>query len=264
MMVTGTLPPPATADKSADEQEEAPKGGGPDYGDQAPEGGGGGESAETATSAPATAPPAPRPIKVIMVSDVDVISETFFNLRRQGFAELNFDNVTFALNCIDVLAGDESFVALRKHRPRHRTLTRVEELIRGFADASREETERAETQASVRLGEAQQRLDQRVGELRSRTDLDERTKTIMLKNLEQVENRRLDVQKAEIDEEKQRTITRARTEMEVGIAGVQRTIKWWAALVPPIPALMLAVVMFAYRYNREKIGVSERRLVGAK
>ena len=42
----------------------------------------------------------------ILVGDLDIVSETFFQLRRQGVGDFNFDNVTFALNCIDVLAGD--------------------------------------------------------------------------------------------------------------------------------------------------------------
>ncbi|MCA9295928.1 MAG: Gldg family protein [Phycisphaerales bacterium] len=81
----------------------------------------------------AEAPPAgSTEINVIMVADADIISETFFQFRRQGIGDLTFDNVTFALNCIDVLAGDEAFVALRKHRARHRTLTRVEAESRTF------------------------------------------------------------------------------------------------------------------------------------
>ncbi|MHC5023122.1 MAG: Gldg family protein [Planctomycetota bacterium] len=203
------------------------------------------------------------PIRLIMVSDVDSVSETFFDLRRQGLQGFNFDNVTFALNCIDVLAGDESFVALRKHRPRHRTLTRVEALSKVYEDQSRTETEAAEARAAEQLQQAQQRLNQRVQELQSRTDLDEQTKRIMLSNLESVESRRLQVVEANIGQEKDRSIARARAEMETAVARIQRRIRWWAAALPPVPTLLLAIGLFAYRYQRERVGVSERQRVEA-
>jgi ABC-2 type transport system permease protein len=146
----------------------------------------------------------------------------------------------------------------------HRTLSRVEELNEVYADRQRVETEAAEVRAADQLAQAQARLDANVGKLRERTDLDEQTKAIMLRNLEDVENRRLAVMKATIEQEKAQSIDRARADMQTSIAGIQRNIKWWAALLPPIPTLLLAIVLFAYRYNREKIGVSERQLVRAK
>jgi ABC-2 type transport system permease protein len=243
MQVTGTLPP---AEKKKDQEATNTNG------------------AEDAAKPDAEQPPKERHINVIVVSDADIISETFFQLRRQGVEELNFDNVTFALNCIDQLAGDESFVALRKHRPHHRTLTRVEASTKEFAEKTRGETEAAEAQATAKLADAQQRLDKKVDEVRQRKDLDERTQRIMLQSLQESENRRFEVVKANIQREKEQSIAKAKTNMEMAVAGIQHGIKWRAAILPPIPALVLAIVMFAYRYNREKISVAERRLVGAK
>ncbi len=245
MRVTGTLPPAANDEAGTDSESDA------DDGEST-----GDENVEE--------PQAERRINVIMVADVDSISETFFQLRRQGAEGLNFDNVTFALNCIDVLAGDESFVALRKHRPRHRTLARVDGLMEEFEEKSRVETEAAEARAAGQLVEAQGRLDKKVDEVRQRADLDERTKKIMLKSLQESENRRFEVTKATIEQEKEKSIARALADKEMAEARIQRGIKWRAALLPPIPALLLAFVMFAYRYNREKISVAERRVVGAK
>ena len=49
----------------------------------------------------------PATIKVIAIADLDMICEQFFELRRQKIENLDFDNVTFVLNCVDVLAGDD-------------------------------------------------------------------------------------------------------------------------------------------------------------
>src|SRR5690606_5106657 len=91
--------------------------------------------------------PARKDAHVILVSDLDMISDIFFDLRRrptEAMDFLNFDNIAFVLNCVDTLAGDESFVALRKRRPQHRTLLAVEELTRSYYEASQEESQRAE------------------------------------------------------------------------------------------------------------------------
>ena len=61
-------------------------------------------------------------INVVLSTDLDMISPMFFALRDQGeIPELNvhfhFDNVTFVLNALDELAGDDRFIAIRKRRP---------------------------------------------------------------------------------------------------------------------------------------------------
>lgn len=212
-------------------------------------------SANTENQTPA------KPINVIMIPDADVISEMFFDFRRQGVQDFNFDNVTFALNCIDVLAGDESFVTLRKHRPKHRTLTRVEEQSRTFDDERQKETEAAEKRAAEQLEEARSRLNEKVLAVQQRKDLDDQAKAIMIRNIQNVENRRLQVVESTIEREKEQALAAARSEMQQGISRIQGAIKLWAAIIPPIPAFLLAIGMFAYRRKREKISVSERTLV---
>ena len=48
------------------------------------------------------------------------------------------------------------------------------------------------------------------------------------------------------------------------MGGKWRNIKWWATIPPPVPTLLLAVGLFAYRHRREKMVLSERQLVGAQ
>ena len=107
--------------------------------------------AETKSDSPAATP---RPIHAILIADLDLISDTFFELRRrpsESLDQLNFDNVTFVLNGVDTLVGDDSFVALRKRRPRHRTLLAVEEESRKFIAASQDAAKKAEDEAKAQL-----------------------------------------------------------------------------------------------------------------
>ena len=204
---------------------------------------------------------AERPVQAIVIADLDMMSEQFFELRRQGVENLSFDNVTFLLNAVDQLAGDESFVALRKRRPRHRTLEAVEARTRVYEQRQLEETQQAEATAEQQLTEAQARLNSAVEELRQRADLDQQTKQIMVANLEQVENRRLAVARSNIQDQRQQQIERSRADMETSIRGIQSTIQLLAVVLPPIPAFALFVFVSLRRLRREKASVSPDRLV---
>jgi ABC-2 type transport system permease protein len=201
------------------------------------------------------------PLNAIVIADADVMSEQFFDLRRRGVENLNFDNVTFLLNCVDRLAGDPSFITLRKRRPKQRTLEAVEARTRTYEAQRLHESEQAEALADQRLKEAQARLDRSVREVEQRGDLDEQTKEVMIANLKSAENRRLEVARANIDDEKQRQIEDSRAEMENSIRGIQNTIKLMAVALPPIPAFIVFLIVSVRRLRRERIGVPVDRLV---
>jgi ABC-2 type transport system permease protein len=204
---------------------------------------------------------APPPLHVIAIADLDFISEQFFEIRRIGPGNLNFDNVTFFLNAIDTLVGDESFVALRNRRVRHRTLARVENQTRDFIEQRTQEESQAEMRAEQALAAAQRRLDEKVAEVQAREDLDAQTKQIMARNLEEVENRRLDVLKTNIDAEKDAEIRASEQRMESQIRRIQSGIRTMAVLLPPIPVFLLGVYIFMRRREREREGaVAAHRL----
>jgi ABC-2 type transport system permease protein len=196
----------------------------------------------------------------IVIADADLMGEQFFELRRRGVENLNFDNVTFLLNAIDQLAGDPSFIALRKRRPRHRTLEAVEARTRVYEAQRLRETQAAEALAERRLKEAQARLDLAVREIEQRADLDDQARQIMISNVQSVENRRLSVARTTIDDEKRRQIENSRAEMENSIRGIQNTIKLMAVALPPVPAVILFLLVSVRRIRRERIGVPVDRL----
>lgn len=201
------------------------------------------------------------PVNAIVIADVDLMGEQFFELRRRGIENLNFDNVTFLLNAVDELAGDDSFIALRKRRPKHRTLEAVERRTRAYEAQRQRDTQAAEALADERLKEAQARLDRAVRELERRTDIDEQSREVMIANVQAVENRRLQVARTTIEDEKQRQIEASRAEMENAIRSIQNTIKLMAVALPPVPALLLFVVVSIRRLRRERIGAPASRLV---
>ncbi|MCZ6695892.1 MAG: Gldg family protein [Acidobacteria bacterium] len=196
---------------------------------------------------------------VIVIADLDFISDQFFEIRRIGPPNLNFDNVTFFLNSIDMLLGDESFVDLRSRRVKHRTLQRVEAQTRQFIEQRTREEKEAETEAERALAEAQQRLDEKVNEVRQRPDLDEQTKQIMARNIQEVESRRFEAMKANIESEKEAKVQGSKEMMEAQIRSIQSGIRTFAVLAPPIPVFLLGVLIFIRRQRRERAGAAAVR-----
>jgi ABC-2 type transport system permease protein len=202
-----------------------------------------------------------RKFDCVVVADVDFISEQFFQIRAQGIENLNFDNVTFFLNAIDLLAGDHSFVELRKKRVIYRTLESVEHQTREYVEKRLMGEKLAEAEAQKALAEAQGRLDQKVAEVRNRTDLDAQAKQIMAQNLQEVESRRLQVAKANIEDRKQAAIQASKENMESSVRTIQSRIRTLAVLIPPLPVFAAGVLIFIRRRKREREGaIAARRL----
>ena len=225
------------------------------------------DAAETEPSAPAESEPgvvgdaSPAPdsavdVDVIVVADLDFISEQFFQIREQAPGGLNFDNVTFFLNAMDTLLGEDAFIDLRGRRARHRTLERVEAQTAQFIEQRTAGEQQAEADAEQALTEAQQRLNDRVAELQGRADIDAQTRQIMVRNLEEVENRRLEVLSANIEAEKDTRIQASRENMEAQIRRIQTSIKTAAILLPPVPVVVLGIAIFLRRNRREREGAA--------
>jgi ABC-2 type transport system permease protein len=137
----------------------------------------------------------------------------------------------------------------------------VEARTRAYETQRLEEMRQAEAIADTRLKEAQARLDKAVKEIDERKDLDEQAKQVMIANVQAVENRRFQVARTTIEDEKQRQIDVSRADMENSIRGIQNTIKLMAVVLPPIPAVLLFLLVSVKRLARERIGVSPDRLI---
>ena len=211
--------------------------------------------ADASEEAPAQA----GPVDVIVVADLDFVSEQFFAIRQQAPGGLSFDNITFFLNAMDTLLEDDSFIDLRSRRARHRTLERVEARTAEFVAQRTADEQAAEAEAEQALTDAQARLNERVAELQGRTDIDAQTKQIMVRNLEEVENRRLEVLSTNINTDKDVKIQAGREDMEAQIRQIQTSIKTFAILLPPVPVMVLGAWVFVRRQRREREGAAAAR-----
>ena len=197
--------------------------------------------------------------EAIVVADLDWIGDQFFQLRERGLEELDFDNVSLLGNFIDSLAGEDSYVALRKLRQRHRSLEVIEE----YEDALERERERAEEEAEENqekaIQAAERKREELIEELQARTDLSFEAKQLQFSVLQQREARRLRATRQRLVNEAREAVEQAETKMRRRIKAKRDQVKLWAVLAPPLPALLLGLVVFVVRRVREAEGTPERR-----
>jgi ABC-2 type transport system permease protein len=191
-------------------------------------------------------------VNAIVVADLDFISDEFFDLRARPDADVRADNVAFFLNCIDVLAKDESFIPLRNRRVQQRTLRRVEAETRTFFERRAREEQQAAGQAKASLDHAQNAYTQSVAEIDRRTDLDAQARAILTRNVQEVENRRLDALRKKVELAKEAAIETSRGNMERGVRQIRTVIRTIAVVVPPLPMCVFGIVIFLHRRRRER------------
>ena len=122
------------------------------------------------------------------------------------------------------------------------------------------QTKKAEDEAKTQLDLAQKALDKEVEAVRARTDVDDRTKETLLMNLQEVANRRLDVQKANIEDTKRRATQKSLAERENNVRNIRNNVRYLAALIPPMPPLLLGLFVLIVRVGRENVGATPSRL----
>ncbi len=204
-------------------------------------------------------------ISVVVVADIDMLTPTFFALREQGEIEelgitFDFDNVTFVLNTLDDLAGDERFIDIRSRRPKHRTLTRIEQATEEAREETAEERENAYEAFEEAKKEEQAALDKKIEALRKRDDIPAQDKVIQVAMALQDGQRRLDATIDELEQDLESKMNRIETTLARKKRQIQDAYKMWAVVLPPIPPLLVALGVFLTRRAREREGVARSRL----
>ncbi|MBX3449059.1 MAG: Gldg family protein [Planctomycetaceae bacterium] len=203
----------------------------------------------------------PEKIDAIFVADTDMISDWFFMVRERRMYGLDLDNVTFVLNCVDQLADDGSYINLRKRRAKHRTLLRVEQASSKFVAERTAESEKANTEAQKELDEAKARFAKQVEEIRNDNNLDDVAKLQKIAIAQETEQRRVSVAEANIEQAKEKRVAESRAKTERQIRSIES--RYWLAAVflPPIPAILLGLFVWAWRLQNEQKDISPARRV---
>jgi ABC-2 type transport system permease protein len=204
-------------------------------------------------------------VNVIVVADIDTLSQDFFRIREQGDTpemgiNFSFDNVTFVLNALDALAGDQRFIEIRKRRLQHRTLARIEERTREAKQEATDAREQFTKDFEAEEQKEQKVIDEKVAELKKRKNMDIQQMAIEVAMMQQSLEQQRQTKLAQLHTEKDQKINKIETDLALKVKQVQDRYKMWAVILPPIPPLLLAVFVFFSRRRREREGVARSRL----
>ncbi len=222
----------------------------------------------------------PKGIRVIYVTDLDLMTNPFLQIRARPEEDpegihWRFENVTFILNAIDYLAGIEDYLSIRKHRPVYYTLRHVEnqtefarqeeyEQRMKFNQEYDKAVEQAESESRKAEKELQDRYDELVKKQQAGEAVDPNEVIAALQKLQaarELARQRLERRRNELARERNRKIQEIQRKTERIIAEIQYQYKLGAILLPPIPPLLVGVVIFTRRRLRERETISRRRLV---
>jgi ABC-2 type transport system permease protein len=216
--------------------------------------------------------PEPKPVKAVVVSDIDLLSGVFFGLRNRRDETFNFDfdNVTFALNVLDWLSGDDRFVEIRKRKPKHRTLQRIEDAVASAReDAEKQratfigEFDKAERDANDAMQKEVGAFEKKIKEMEEQGDANPQAAMQAIQQLassQRLAQRKLDTKIEQLRRKRDAEVESVERKLESTIRREQDWQKWLAVILPPIPPLIVAFFVFFRRRALEREGVAKSRL----
>jgi len=213
-----------------------------------------------------------RPVRAVVVADIDLMGQQIFGLRNRPdeVFGLDFDNVTFVLNILDTLAGDERFLQIRKRKPKHRTLERIEDTVaeaREMAEKQRQsyitQFDQAEQEANTEMQKEVGEFEKKIKEMEAGEGADPQAAMQAIQQLasrQRLAQRRLDTKLEQLKRKRDAEIEQVERSLESTIRREQDWQKWLAVVLPPIPPLVVAFFVFFRRRAQEREGVAKSRL----
>ena len=205
-------------------------------------------------------------LNVVVIADLDLFGNNFYAMHERGgdvdadgLDDVRFDNVTFLLNVVDGLIGDDRFIELRKRKATYRRLTEVDALKKKQRDERQTQTAEASKAAEKELEKAKASLKAAVDAIEQQPGLDDTTKQIMLKSAEQAENRRLQTRQEAIERDKAKAVGKVETKYQRESREIEDRIRIASVLLPPVPALLLGGVIYWRKRRREHDAIPQTR-----
>lgn len=248
VLISGTMPsayPRLAPDAKAEEGKEPPK--------------------------PQTGTPSPKPVRVIVIADLDLVDNEFFRFYRDQGNQLgkqdelrplmDLKNIQLVANAVDALFDDTSYLALRTRRPQARPLTRLVAVATEAREQRRLQLEAITTELQAKIDKINDDFQASLRKIDERSDLDEETKAHERSRAEIVGQRRIqreiDKLKLEMEHQERRLeIQQART-----VEAYHWRVKVLAVVVPSAILALVALAVFINRLVAEKthIPASRRR-----
>ena len=199
------------------------------------------------------------PLNVIFCADIDMITDWFFLERNRGMLGVKFDNVTFVLNAVDALAGDQTFIPLRSRRASLRTLKFVEDQTSTMRRQLNKEEKDAQDEMDKQLKAAEDELREEIKKIEENAELDARSKDTQVQQKEQQLSRRLELQKEQLERQLNSKVRRSGLEMKREIRRVENTVKIVACIIPAILPICFGMLFLGLRNLAEQQSINPNR-----
>lgn len=199
------------------------------------------------------------PLNVVFCSDIDMITDWFFLERNRGNLEVKFDNVTFVLNAVDALAGDETFISLRSRRESLRTLKFVEDRTSALRTSLNKEEKIAQEELDARLKKAEEDLRAEMKKISEDETLDPRSKDTQLQQKEQQVNRRLKLESETLERQLNSKVRKSGLEMKREIRRIENTVRIVACIIPAILPICFGMLFLGLRNLAEQQSINPNR-----
>jgi ABC-2 type transport system permease protein len=220
------------------------------------------DAPENAEDAAAAKKAKAKDMNVIVVSDIDWIIPSFFQIRDVGGEDFlpATQNVTFILNIMDELAGDDRFMDIRKRARVYRTLAKIDEATRESREKANKDEEKFIEEITKQEQDARTEMATKIDQVESRTDLNSLEKEVLLEQVRMRAQGELDAKVRTMASDRRRKLKEIEYDLDQKIRTVQDKYKLFAILIPPIPPLLLALAVFFRRRELERQGVARERL----
>jgi len=161
---------------------------------------------------------------------LDWVLPDFFAIRNSGGADFlpATQNVTFILNIIDALAGDERFLEIRKRTRKHRTLAKIDQATQKYRKTEQEDQDEFLKEIESKLQDAQTSFEEKIAAVDKIEGLNRNTREQRKEAVRRLEQARL---QAEI-----RAQSKRKTDTSQKGAGSTRRPRSLQALCAAYPA----------------------------
>ncbi|MEM6329960.1 MAG: Gldg family protein [Planctomycetota bacterium] len=232
---------------------------------EAPAADGAGGGADPDSDTPDAADDAVSKVHAVLVADIDGLSNDFFAIRAIGPDERldvdwRFQNVTFVLNILDSLAGDDRYIDVRKRTRDYRTLTELEAATESARDQAADQEEEFIKLAKDEIEAARASYRKEIAKIQNDASLTPAQREQKLRLVGRKLERQRDVKIAGLTREQDKQIKQNQRDLAATIRSVQDRYKLAAVIVPPVLPILLACWVYFRRRSREQEGVAKERL----
>jgi hypothetical protein len=203
-------------------------------------------------------------INVILVADIDVLADPFFNIRSRGPESdfpLDVDNVTFSLNLIDSLSKEDHLLEIRNRRRLHRTLEEFEKSIEKARGEATKTIQQAESSIQLILQEENRKLNEALADVQNSQGSMTQGQFMQLLQTEAAKlQKNLAKRERELRQDTNTKVKSAERQRDREIKEKQEDIQFMSVFLPPIPLLIIAFFVFLRKRKAEIQGAIVSRV----